>query len=205
MSSRYPHKYMIGLTGNIAVGKSLVRQMLHDLGADTIDADHIAHQVMMPGKPAWQAIVAAFGQDIIDSDRQINRPALGAIVFADPTALKRLESITHPIIHQTIDQLIRRSTKPIIVIEAIKLLEGRLKDAVDAVWVVDAAPQTQRRRLIASRGLSEAAAQRRIRAQNSQADKIRQADVLIDNSGDPADTLKQVQTHWARIQPPAND
>lgn len=196
---------MIGLTGNIAVGKSLVRQMLHDLGAETIDADHIAHQVMMPGKPAWQAVVAAFGQDILDSDQQINRPALGAVVFADPTALKRLESITHPIIHQTIDQLIRRSTKDVIVIEAIKLLEGRFKDAVDAVWVVDAAPQTQRRRLIASRSLSEADAQRRIRAQNSQADKIRQADVLIHNNGDPADTLKQVQIQWARIQPQTND
>ena len=204
MSRRYPNKYIIGLTGNIAVGKSLVLRMLRDLGADAIDADQIAHQVMMPDKPAWQAIVKTFGEAILDRDRQINRTDLGKIVFADPAALKHLESITHPLIHQAIDRLIRASTKNIIVIEAIKLLEGRLKDAVDAVWVVDAAPQTQLHRLIASRNLSQTEAQQRIRAQNSQADKIRQADVVIRNNGDPADALKQVQTHWTRIQKTLN-
>ena len=204
MSRRYPNKYIIGLTGNIAVGKSLVLRMLRDLGADAIDADQVAHQTMMPDKPAWQAIVKTFGEDILDRDRQINRTDLGKIVFADPAALKQLESITHPLIRQTIDRLIRASTKNIIVIEAIKLLEGRLKDAVDAVWVVDAAPQTQLQRLIASRNLSQAQAQQRIRAQNSQADKIRQADVVIRNNGDPADALKQVQTHWTRIQKTLN-
>ena len=204
MSRRYPNKYIIGLTGNIAVGKSLVLQMLRRLGADAIDADQVAHQTMMPDKPAWQAIVKTFGEDILDRDRQINRTDLGKIVFADPAALKQLESITHPLIHQAIDRLIRASTKNIIVIEAIKLLEGRLKDAVDAVWVVDAAPQTQLQRLIASRNLSQTEAQQRIRAQNSQADKIRQANVVIHNDGDPADTLKQVQTHWTRIQKTLN-
>ena len=204
MSRRYPNKYIIGLTGNIAVGKSLVLQMLRRLGADAIDADQVAHQTMMPDKPAWQAIVKTFGEDILDRDQQINRADLGKIVFADPAALKQLESITHPLIHQAIDRLIRASTKNIIVIEAIKLLEGRLKDAVDAVWVVDAAPQTQLHRLIASRNLSQTEAQQRIRAQNSQADKIRQANVVIRNDGDPADTLKQVQTHWTRIQKTLN-
>lgn len=206
MSSRDPHKYLIGLTGNIAVGKSLVRRFLHDLGADAIDADQIAHQAMMPGQPAWQAIVTAFGAKIVSPDKQINRAALGKIVFSDPAALKRLEAIIHPAVHQTIDRLVQDSAKDIIVIEAIKLLEGRLKQAVDAVWVVHAAPQTQYRRLTAARGLSKEDAWQRIRAQNSQADKIRQADVVIQNDGSAAETLKQVKRHWSRIhkRPPSS-
>lgn len=200
MSSRYPNKYLIGLTGNIAVGKSLVRRFLHDLGADAIDADQIAHQAMRPGQPAWQAIVKAFGAAVIGSNGHINRAALGKIVFSDPAALKRLEAIIHPAVHQTIDRLVQDSKRGIVVIEAIKLLEGRLKDAVDAVWVVHAAPQTQYRRLISARGLSQADAWQRISAQNSQADKIRQADVVIQNNGSAAAALKQVEHHWSRIR-----
>lgn len=199
MSSRWPGKYVIGLTGNIAVGKSLVRQRLQELGAYAIDADRIAHQVMMPGGPAFQAILAAFGPQILGGDGQVDRAALGRIVFSDPAALKRLEDITHPVIHETIDRLVKRSEKEVAVIEAIKLLEGRLKDAVDAVWVVHAAPQTQHQRLISQRGLSPEEARQRIQAQNSQADKIRQADVVIHNDGGIADTLKQVQAHWPPI------
>lgn len=199
MSSRWPGKYVIGLTGNIAVGKSLVRQRLQELGAYAIDADRIAHQVMMPGGPAFQAILAAFGPQILGGDGQVDRAALGRIVFSDLAALKRLEAITHPVIHETIDRLVKHSEKEVAVIEAIKLLEGRLKDAVDAVWVVHAAPQTQHQRLISQRGLSPEEARQRIQAQNSQADKIRQADVVIHNDGDIADTLKQVQAHWPPI------
>ena len=200
MSGRYPNKYLIGLTGNIAVGKSLVRQFLHGLGADAIDADQIAHQVMMPSRPVYQAIVAAFGKGIIGRDGQIQRAALGKIVFSDPAALKRLESITHPAIRKRIDRLVSDSGKDVIVIEAIKLLEGGLKDAVDAVWVVHAAPQTQYSRLVSGRNLSEEDARRRIGAQNRQADKIRQADVVIQNDGSITDTLKQVEDHWAQIR-----
>lgn len=199
MSSRWPGKYVIGLTGNIAVGKSLVRQCLQELGAYAIDADRVAHQVMMSGTPAFQAILAAFGPQILGSDGQVDRAALGKIVFSDLAALKRLEAITHPVIHETIDRLVKHSEKEVAVIEAIKLLEGRLKDAVDAVWVVHAAPQTQHQRLISQRGLSPEEARQRIQAQNSQADKIRQADVVIHNDGDIADTLKQVQAHWPPI------
>ena len=200
MSSRYPHKYLIGITGNIAVGKSLVRRFLHALGADAIDADQIAHQAMMPDQLAWQAIVETFGAAVVGPDRQINRAALGKIVFSDPAALKRLEAITHPAVHQMIDRLVQDSEKDIVAIEAIKLLEGRLKDAVDAVWVVHAAPQTQYRRLISRRRLSQEEAWQRIEAQNSQADKIRQADVVIQNDGGAAETRKQVERHWSRIR-----
>ncbi len=199
MSERYPGKYLIGLTGNIAVGKSLVREILADLGAVTIDADHIAHQVIRKGEAAYDNIIAAFGDGILDGEGEIVRAALGDIVFAKPAQLKQLEGITHPAIRRRIDQLIRESEARVVVIEAIKLLEGELKRAVDSVWVVDASPRTQLRRLMTTRGMTESAAERRIALQNSQADKLRQADVVIRNDGDVRDTRAQVGRAWLEI------
>ena len=203
MSERYPGKYLIGLTGNIAVGKSLVREMLAELGAVTIDADHIAHQVIRRGEAAYDDIIAAFGDGILDGDGEIVRAALGEIVFADPARLKQLEGISHPAIRRRIDQLIRGSDARVVVIEAIKLLEGELRGAVDSVWVVDATPQTQLGRLTMERGMTETEAERRIALQNSQADKLRQADVVIQNDGDIEDTRAQVERAWLAILPPS--
>ena len=200
MSRRYPDKYLIGLTGNIAVGKSLVREMLGELGAAAIDADHIAHQVIRKGEAAYDAIIDAFGDGILGADGEIVRAALGAIVFADPARLQQLEGISHPAIRRRIDQWIRKADAPVVVIEAIKLLEGELKNAVDAVWVVDAAPGTQLQRLKSARGMPQAEAERRIALQNSQADKLRQADVIIRNDGDADETRAQVRKHWAAIR-----
>ena len=195
----YPDKYLIGLTGNIAVGKSRVREMLSQLGAAVIDADQIAHQVLGRGEATHDAVVEAFGVGILDDKGEIERGALGAIVFADPARLKQLESITHPAIRARIAQRIREAEEGIVVIEAIKLLEGELKYTVDAIWVVDAAPETQLQRLMRERDLPEAEAQRRIALQNSQADKLRQADVIIRNDGDIADTLAQVRRAWRAL------
>lgn len=199
MSARYPGKYLIGLTGNIAVGKSRVREILSQLGAAAIDADQIAHQVLAKGETTYHAVVAAFGAGILNDDGEIERGSLGAIVFADPARLKQLESISHPAIRARIDQRIREAEERIVVIEAIKLLEGDLKRAVDSIWVVDAAPATQLRRLMKERGLPEAEAQRRIDLQNRQADKLRQADVIIRNDGDFADTSAQVTRAWRAL------
>ena len=184
LSGRYPEKYVIGLTGNIAVGKSLVREILADLGAAGIDADHIAHQVIRKGEAAYNDIIDLFGDGILDPHGEIKRAALGEVVFANPARLKQLEGITHPAIRHRIDQLIREAEASVVVIEAIKLLEGDLKNAVDSVWVVDASPETQLQRLMKERGMSEGEAQKRIALQNSQADKLRQADVIIRNDGD---------------------
>lgn len=200
MSSRYPNKYVIGLTGNIAVGKSVVRQMLQHLGAYTVDADSMAHQTMSPGAPAYKPVIETFGKMIIGSDGRINRTALGNIVFSNPVALEKLESITHPIIRKAIDTLIKRSKQRVVVIEAIKLLEGDLKDACDTVWVVNSTPQTQYRRLLSKRKMSEADAKKRILSQNKQADKVKQANVVIQNNGNIEDTWKQVQYQWAEIR-----
>ena len=201
MSARYPDKYLIGLTGNIATGKSLAREMLADLGAATIDADQVAHQVMRRGQPAHAAIVAAFGDRILDDAGEISRAALGAVVFADAHALRQLEGITHPAVRRRIDAQIRAATADVAVIEAIKLLEGALRHVVDSVWVVDAPPATQLARLVEQRGMSRAQAQQRIQAQNSQAIKLAAADVIIRNHGDIQATRAQVIRAWRSITP----
>lgn len=196
---RWADKYVIGLTGNIAVGKSVVRQMLQHLGAYTIDADGLAHQAMAPGAPAYKPVIDTFGQFILNPDKTINRAMLGNIVFSNPDALKKLEAITHPIIGGAINTLAKRAKQRVIVIEAIKLLEGDLKDAVDAVWVVNAKPQTQYTRLVGKRKMSEEDAKQRILGQNSQEDKVKAATVVINNDGNIEDTWKQVQAAWTKI------
>ncbi len=200
MSERYPDKFIIGLTGNIAVGKSLALGALAELGAAVIDADQVAHQVLLRGGAAYEAVLAAFGPGILGADGQIQRGALADIVFADPAQLRRLEAITHPAIRLEIDRRIRGAQADVVVIEAIKLLEGDLKNAVDAVWVVDASPENQLQRLTAERGMSAAEARRRIDGQNSQADKLRQADTIIANDGSAADTRAQIERAWAALR-----
>jgi dephospho-CoA kinase len=199
--SLWKDKYVIGLTGNIAVGKSLVRQMAQHLGAYTIDADALAHQVMMPGAPAYLPVVEMFGKIVLDENGHINRAMLGQIVFAIPDALTKLEAITHPTINQAVMTLVTRATQRIIVIEAIKLLESaNLSQAVDTVWVVDASPEAQLKRLMEKRRMSQDEARRRIAAQRPQIDKLQRANVIIRNDGDPNDTWRQVQTAWNDIQ-----
>ena len=199
MSERYPGKTIIGLTGNIAAGKSLVLARLSQLGAAVIDADQAAHQVLLRGGAAYEPVLAAFGSGILGADGEIQRSALGQIVFADQAQLQRLEAITHPAIRLDIDRRIRTAAADVVVIEAIKLLEGDLKNAVDAVWVVDASPQTRLRRLMSARGMPQAEAQRRIDMQNSQAEKLKQADVVISNDGSAPETLAQVERAWAAL------
>jgi len=211
--SRWANKYVIGLTGNIAVGKSVVRQMLQHLGAYTVDADGLTHRAMAPGAPAYKPVVDTFGQFILDADKNINRALLGQIVFSNPEALAKLEAIVHPVVGQAVGTLILRSTQPIAVVEAIKLVEGDLGKAVDEIWVVDASPETQYRRLVGPRKMSEAEAKQRILAQGSQADKIAKASVVIKNDGNVEETWKQVQAAYtnslkraqaaASPQPPA--
>ena len=195
---RWSGKYVIGLTGNIAMGKSLVRRMLEHLGAYTIDADGLAHQAMAPGAPAYKPTIAMFGQWILDSEKRIDRSKLGAVAFAHPDALKTLERITHPVVGRAIDTLIQRARHDVIVVEAIKLFESGLAESCDAVWVVDASEENQVKRL-EKRGLPASEALKRIRVQNSQADKLAQADVVIVNNRTPEDTWKQVRAAWNKI------
>mgnify|MGYP005832741263 CR=1 FL=1 len=197
--SRWPGKYVIGLTGNIATGKSIVRKMLEHLGAFGLDADKLAHQAMSPGAPAYMPVIQAFGQWIVGPDKKINRAALAKIVFTDPEALARLERITHPVVHQAIDVLLRRSSHKVAAIEAIKLLEAGYGEEVDAVWVVDAPPDVVVQRLVAKRNMTEAAARMYMRAQPPQQAKLDRAHVVIHNGGSLEDTWKQVYAAWAQL------
>lgn len=191
----------IGLTGNIATGKSAVLAYLQQRGAAVLDADKLAHQTMAPGAAAYAAVVATFGPTILASDGSINRQALGAIVFADATKLAQLEAIVHPAVFELAQQTLATTTAPVVVIEAIKLLEsGRLLRLCDEVWVVVADEAIQLRRLMETRGMSEAEARQRMSAQSSQAEKIKHATRVIENNGDWRVLYAQLDSIWNDIE-----
>lgn len=192
-------KYIIGLTGNIATGKSVVLKMLERLGAKAIDADALAHEVIEKGSPVWQAVVQEFGEDILDTDGSIDRKKLGGIVFADEAALRRLEAIVHPAVIARTAELIESSQEPVVVVEAIKLIEAGMHRTCDALWVVTCLKEQQLARLMKQRGLTEEEALQRIEAQPPQEAKLALADVVIDNSGSLDETWRQVKKEWKRI------
>ncbi len=190
----------IGLTGNIATGKSTVLAYLQDRGAAVLDADKLAHAAMAPGGPAYEGVVAAFGPAIVGPSGVIDRKALGAIVFAEAAQLARLEAIVHPAVFVLAQQALDATDAPVVVIEAIKLLEsGRLLRLCDEVWVVVADEATQIRRLMESRGMDDTEARRRMAAQSPQAEKVKQADRVIDNSGSPAELYAQLDAIWNEL------
>lgn len=199
--SAWADKYVIGLTGNIATGKSVVRKMLEHLGAYGIDADALVHRALAQGAPGYQPVVDTFGQWVLAADGQIDRSRLGRVVFSDPEALARLEGIIHPLVRQAIDLLVRRATQKVIVIEAIKLLEGPLQAACDSIWVTAAPLEVQMARLVQKRGLDAQVARQRIQAQNAQETKIALADVVIQNSGSFEQTWRQVLAAWQKTIP----
>ena len=199
--SNWPGKYVIGLTGNIATGKSVVRRMLEHLGAYTIDADALSHRVISKGAPGYQPVLDTFGKWLLDKDEQINRGKLSQIVFADKEALRQLEAIIHPYVRQAVDILVKRAKQKVIVIEAIKLLESPLRDQCDSVWVADAPQHVQVERLVRKRDLSQEEALQRVKAQAPQNEKLALADVIITNNGSYEDLWKQVNEAWSRAFP----
>jgi dephospho-CoA kinase len=197
--------YLIGLTGNIATGKSLVARILSDLGAHVIDADALVHELQRKGTPVWARIVGKFGEEILRADGEIDRARLGALVFSDPEALHRLESIVHPAVGAEIEQQLSGLQPPasdfrVVVIEAIKLIEAGLRERCNALWVVTSRPEVQLERLMRTRGLSEVDARVRIAAQPPQSEKVALADVLIENNGTVEDLRAQVLHHWEQIR-----
>lgn len=191
--------YRIGLTGNIATGKSTVLRMLDKLGADVIDADRLAHRVIAPHGPAYTAVVEAFGPEILREDGTIDRAKLGEIVFNDPEALERLERLVHPAVGELIERKVAEAEAPVVVVEAIKLVETGRHTRGDALWIVTAPCEQQVRRLMADRGLDRAEAETRIDAQPPIEPKLSLADVVIENNGTLDELWRQVQTAWERI------
>ncbi len=196
MNDRRLLRIIIGLTGNIGTGKSTVAGMLAELGAEVIDADKVAHEVMWAGTPAHAALVEIFGPEVLAPDGEIDRKRLGGLVFADPTALARLEAIVHPATIGAIHRRINDSSADVVVVEAIKLIESGMADAYDSVWVTTCRREQQIQRIVDARGLSRAEAEQRIRAQPPPEEKIARADVVIDNSGSLSQTQEQVQAAW---------
>ena len=199
--STWPGKFVIGLTGNIATGKSVVRKMLEHLGAYGIDADALAHRAIAKGAPGYAPVVKTFGNWILGDDGEIDRRKLGRLAFADPEVMRQLEEIIHPLVGQAVDWLAKRSPKKVIVIEAIKLLESDLRKHCDSVWVVVAPPEEQLRRLMEKRGLTREEAEARIKAQPSQKAKIAAAEVVIYNDGSFEKTWEQVKKAWNLVVP----
>jgi dephospho-CoA kinase len=194
------NKYLIGLTGNIATGKSTVAKMLEGLGATVIDADALVHELQRPGTLVFNDIVAAFGPGILNRAGEIDRKALGSIVFADPEKLRTLESIVHPAVLIESARRIMDAPTPVVVYEAIKLIEAGRAEMCDALWVVTARSDVQLQRLMSERRMSEVEARQRIEAQPPQSEKIKRATVVIDNSGSREETRQQVETAYRAIE-----
>jgi dephospho-CoA kinase len=188
----------IGLTGNIGCGKSAVGAMLQELGAEYVDADRLVHDLLAEGSPIVGRVAARFGRDVLAPDGAVDRRRLGAIVFADQSALRDLEALLHPTVRAKLRRRMAETTAPAIVVDAIKLIEGGLYREVDSVWVVTCGPSDQRHRLTEHRGLTAAEARARIAAQPPQEAKVPFADVVIDNSGTLAATREQVRAAWER-------
>lgn len=201
MSTKWPEKYVIGLTGNIATGKSVVRKMLEHLGAYGIDADSLSHRATAKGAPGYQATVDAFGKWILNADGEIDRVKLGRLAFNDAEAMARLEDIVHPLVSQAIDVMVKRASQKVIVIEAIKLLESELRNVCDTFWVVNVPEEVQIRRLMEKRGMSKDEAAQRIHFQSEQQQKLAAANVIVQNTGSFEETWKIITAEWKKISP----
>ncbi|MER7818489.1 dephospho-CoA kinase [Streptomyces sp. NPDC096153] len=191
----------VGLTGGIGAGKSEVSRLLASYGAVLIDADKIAREVVEPGTPGLAAVVEAFGPDVLTPEGTLDRPRLGAIVFADAERLARLNAIVHPLVGARSAELEAAAGPDAVVVHDVPLLtENGLAPLYDLVVVVDAAPETQLDRLVRQRGMTESEARARMATQATREQRRAIADVLIDNDG-PREALEpQVRRVWAELR-----
>jgi len=192
-------RLVIGLTGNIATGKSEVGRMLAGLGALVIDADRVSHDVMRSGGSVFDSLVRAFGPTIVARSGEIDRAKLGTIVFREPAALRRLEEIVHPAVIAEVDRQIEQATEGVVVVEAIKLIETGIHRRYDELWVVTAPREVQIARLVETRGLTEEEAALRVDAQAPQEAKVVRADRVIVNDGDVGLLRVRVEREWAKL------
>lgn len=192
-------RWIIGLTGNIATGKSAVMRLAAERGALTIDADKIVHELLDGDRVIQAAVAEAFGPEVRRQNGFIDRLALGQIVFGDAARLARLEGLLHPAVRAEIARRVAAAAAPVVMIEAIKLLEGPLAAVCDQVWVTACSRATQMERLRVCRGLDEATAAARIDAQPPQAGKIARADVAIHTDGVMAETQAQFDVAWEQL------
>ena len=193
--------HILGLTGNIACGKSTVGAMLLELGADAyIDADAAVHELYLPRRALPPRLAEVFGPEILDRAGGVDRRALGAIVFGDPERLRQLEAIVHPAVRE---DLMRRlgalGPDEIAVLDAVKLIESGYPALCDSVWIVTCPEETQRQRLIQTRGLTDEEARARLAAQPPIEAKLSLATAVIHNDGSLDDLRLQVTEAWVKF------
>ncbi|MCX4449744.1 dephospho-CoA kinase [Streptomyces sp. NBC_01789] len=191
----------VGLTGGIGAGKSEVSRLLVGHGAVLVDADRIAREVVEPGTPGLAAVVEEFGPGILTPEGTLDRPALGAVVFADPDRLAALNAIVHPLVRDRSAELEKAAGPDSVVVHDVPLLtENGLAPLYDLVVVVDAAPETQLDRLVRLRGMTEADARARMAAQATREQRRAVADLVIDNDGPVEELEAKVRTVWAELE-----
>jgi dephospho-CoA kinase len=195
--------FVVGLTGGIAAGKSIVASRLAEKGAAVIDADRLAREVVEPGTPGLQAVVERFGSGVVQPDGTLDRAALGAIVFVDPAARKDLEAITHPAVQALSRERMLEATASdparVVVYDIPLLVEARGTSEFDRIVVVDAPRAMRIARMVTLRGMAEADAVRRIDAQASDEERLAAADDVIDSSTSLESTMKQTDALYRRL------
>ena len=196
---------VLGLTGGIGSGKSMVLSMFANLGAEVIDADQLAREVVEPGQPALEEIATAFGRDMLMPDGRLDRGKLARIIFADPVARARLNAITHPRIRERMatEMALRGSRPGLLIVDIPLLYENDRSDTVESVIVVWVDAKTQLRRLTERDGLTPDEARQRIAAQMPLDEKRARADLVVDNSGSREKTRRQVEAIYRRFAPTA--
>ena len=194
---------VLGLTGGIGSGKSMVLSMFANLGAEVIDADQLAREVVEPGQPALEEIATAFGRDMLMPDGRLDRGKLARIIFADPVARARLNAITHPRIRERMatEMALRGSRPGLLIVDIPLLYENDRSDTVESVIVVWVDAKTQLRRLTERDGLTPDEARQRIAAQMPLDEKRARADLVVDNSGSRENTRRQVEAIYRRFAP----
>jgi len=199
--------FVIGLTGGIASGKSTVSKILAQAGTHVIDADKIAHEVVMPKQLAWEKIVTHFGISVILENGQLDRAALGTKAFSNPAERKWLEELIHPLVREAIDkeiQVCHTEENGIVVLDIPLLYETGWDTLADETWVVSVDKTTQLNRLVQRDRLSLVQAQKRIASQMPLIEKVKRADYVIDNTFDLAKTREQVLKRWNQIRKKVN-
>lgn len=195
--------FVIGLTGGLGSGKSTVASLLEQKGAKVVNADLVGHEIYRAGTEGWRRIADAFGREVLGPDGEVDRRKLSQIVFSDPQALRRLNSITHPLIKTAIEDRLaemRASGTAVAVLEAALLIEAKWMDAADEIWVVTAPRDTALDRVAARSGLSRQEAEARLSRQLSDEERAIHAHVIIDNGGSLEGLKRRLDELWTQVE-----
>lgn len=192
-------RFILGVTGNIATGKSTVVQMLVEKGAHHIDSDVVYHELIAPGQPLLTDLVRHFGDEILADDGSLDRKALGAIVFSDAGKLQELDALTHPAVIAEADRRAFAIVDGVVILDAVKLIESGHYKVCDAVWLVTAPEEVQVQRVMTRNGVDEAEARKRVSAQSPLGPKRAVADLEIVNDGSLEELRRKVDDAWESL------